>query len=164
VTHARGPQRTILLTGAALFVAFAVVAFVFRRLDVSQETLSIVGGGFAYVFLVAVAVILLRAWRARRRDAGTVAARYAVAHPAVRTAVGDPVRAEHPQGEVPGGRAPAQANLAVPVSGPRGSARIDLVMARLGRDWEVLSGTLVVDGERVPLGEGPAAGPADDEE
>jgi hypothetical protein len=39
-------------------------------------------------------------------------------------------------------------------------------MARLAREWEVLSATLVVDGDRVPLvgGGGLDEGPADDDE
>jgi hypothetical protein len=32
---------------------------------------------------------------------------------------------------------------------------VDLVMARLARHWEVLSATLLVDGDRVRLAEGP---------
>jgi len=66
---AKGPLRVILLIGAILFGAFAVVAFVFRRLDVSQEALSVVGGVLAYAFLVAVAVVLVVHWRRRRSGA-----------------------------------------------------------------------------------------------
>jgi hypothetical protein len=40
---------------------------------------------------------------------------------------------------------------------------VDLVMARIARDWEVLSATLVVDGDRVSLAEGLAEASADDE-
>jgi hypothetical protein len=159
----RATQRTILLTGALLFGAFAVVAVVFRSLDVSQETLSIVGGAFAYVFIAAVAVILALAWRRRGRDAAGAAERFVARHPAVLTAVGEPVEVGRPEGEVPRGSGAAQANLVVPVRGPTGSGRVDLVMARLGREWEVLSATLVVDGDRVRLADGPAAAPSDDD-
>ena len=40
-------SRRVLIVGAVLFGAFAIVAFTFRRTGVSQETLSIVGGVFA---------------------------------------------------------------------------------------------------------------------
>jgi hypothetical protein len=56
---------------------------------------------------------------------------------------------------VPSGTGPAQANLDLVVSGPDGIARVDLVMARMGRRWEVLTATLVSEGERVSLREGP---------
>jgi hypothetical protein len=158
----RRTQRTLLLVGAVLFGAFAVVAFVFRRLDVSQEALSIVGGVLAYLFLAAVAVVVWRGWRRAGREPGGVAARYLSRHPAVAAAVGTPVLVGPPEGDVPtGGASAAQANLQVPVSGPEGDARVYLVMARIAREWEVLSGTLVSDGQRVPLAAGPAEGPAE---
>ena len=55
-----------------------------------------------------------------------------------------------------------RANLAVPVRGPGGEGRVDLVMARIARHWEVLSATLVVDGDRVRLAEGLADAREDD--
>jgi hypothetical protein len=84
-------------------------------------------------------------------------------HPAVAEVVGSPVHVGSPEGDVPAGAATAaQANLAIPVSGPEGEARVDLVMARVAREWEVLSGTLVTDGEQVPLAAGPPEGSGDD--
>jgi hypothetical protein len=68
-----------------------------------------------------------------------------------------------PEGDVPTGTGAAQANLVVPVSGPADSGHVDLVMARIGRDWEVLSATLVVDGDRVRLAEGQTETPAEDD-
>ena len=47
------------MTGAVIFGVFSVIAFVFRRAGVSQETLSIVGGVLAYAFLAAVVAILV---------------------------------------------------------------------------------------------------------
>jgi hypothetical protein len=161
VIFARGTQRTLLITGAVLFGAFGIVAFVFRRLDVSQQTLSIVGGVFAYAFLVVAVIVILR-WRRRGRDASRAATRYVVRHPAVASAVGEPVRVGRPQGEMPAHGGASQANLVVAISGPEGEGWADLVMARLQRDWEVLSATLVVDGDRVRLAEGPADGAGDD--
>jgi hypothetical protein len=52
----------------------------------------------------------------------------------------------------------------VPVSGPGGTGKVDLVMARLARHWEVLSATLVVDGDRVRLAEGPTEALSEDED
>lgn len=155
MTRVRGAQRTLMLVAAVLFGIFLVVAFVFRRLDASQETLSIVAGAFAYVFLVAAGVVLVRAWRRGGRGPLAAATRFVSRHPAVADAVGAPVRVGELEGEVPpGGPTAAQANLAVPVSGPEGEARVDLVMARVAREWEVLSGTLVAGGKRVSLAEG----------
>jgi hypothetical protein len=160
---ARGTQRTLMLVAGVMLGAFLIVAFVFRRLDISQETLSIVGGVMAYLFLAVVAVVLWRGWRRARHQPGPAAVRYVSRHPAVAEVVGSPVHVGPPEGDVPaGGGTAAQANLAVPVSGPEGDARVDLVMARIAREWEVLSGTLVAGGERVPLAAGPPEGAADD--
>ena len=68
-----------------------------------------------------------------------------------------------PEGEVPSGSGAAQANLVVPVAGPEDEGRVDLVMARIARHWEVLSATLLVDGDRVRLAEGLSEASADDD-
>jgi hypothetical protein len=146
-----GVQRTLLLTAAVLFGIFFVVAFVFRRLDVSQDTLSIVGGVLAYTFLVVAAVIGVRAWRRRGQDVERPIADFLADHPSLVERLGRPVAVGPPSGAVPSGTGPGQANLSVPVSGPAGGADVDLVMARLGRRWEVLSAALVRGGERFPL-------------
>ncbi len=52
----------------------------------------------------------------------------------------------------------------VPVSGPGGTGTVDLVMARLARHWEVLSATLLVDGDRVRLAEGPREAFSEDDD
>jgi Cytochrome oxidase complex assembly protein 1 len=157
-------QRAILLTGAVLFGAFFLVAFVFRRTGVSQETLSIVGGVLAYAFLTAVVVIIVLARRRGGGDAAGAAGRFVARHPGVVESLGRPLDVGRPEGEVPSGRGAAQANLMVPVSGPGGTGRVDLVMARIARHWEVLSATLVVDGDRVRLAEGLAEGARDDDD
>ena len=148
-------QRAIMLTAAAIFGAFGVTAFIFRRMDVSQETLSIVGGVAAYLFLAAVVVIMLRAWRVRGTDPREEAVAFVRRHPLVVAAVGVPPSVGEPEGDIPEGDGAAQANLDVVVSGPDGLARVDLVMARMGRRWEVVSATLVSEGESVSLREGP---------
>jgi hypothetical protein len=158
-----GVYRSLMITAAWLFGVFLVVAFVFRRTDSSQETLSVIAGVTAWVFLVAAAVIVVRGWRARGGDAFGAASAYVSAHPAVGRAVGRPVAVGPPEGEVPKGEGAAQANLVVPVSGPAGAGHVDLVMARLSREWEVLSATLVVDGDRVPLAGGVGEMPVDDD-
>ena len=151
---APGTQRTLLITAAWIFGVFLVIAFVFRRLDASQETLGVVAGIAAYVFLAAAVFILWRGWRWGSRDAGATATRFVVHHPGVISAVGEPLDVGEPEGEIPTGSGAAQANLAVPVYGPDDEGRVDLVMARIARHWEVLSATLVVDGDRVRLAEG----------
>jgi hypothetical protein len=157
-------QRTILLAGAGLFGVFLLVAFGFRRAGVSQATLSIVGGVLAYLFLATVVAILVIGWRRRGGDAARAAERFVVRHPAVVESVGRPLEVGRPEGQVPSGRGAAQANLVVPVSGPAGTGRVDLVMARLARHWEVLSATLLVDGDRVRLAEGPNEAFSDDDD
>lgn len=147
-------QRSILLTAAVLFGAFGVAALVMRQSGVSQETFSIVAGVTAYLFLAAVVFILLRAWRVRGTDAAEEAVAFVRRHPLVIAAVGVPPTVGEPEGEVPSGSGSAQANLDVIVSGPDGLAQVDLVMARIGRRWEVVSATLVSEGERVSLLEG----------
>lgn len=160
-----GTYRSLMLTAAWLFGIFLVVAFVFRRVDGSQETLSVIAGVTAWVFLVAAAVIVFRAWRTRGGDAPGVAVRYVGAHPAVARAVGVPVEVGTPEHEGGPHDGAAQLNLMVPVSGPADEGHVDVVMARLAREWEVLSATLVVAGDRVPLAGGGGGGevPADDE-
>jgi len=158
-----GTYRALMITAAWLFGLFLVVAFVFRRVDASQETLSVIAGVTAWVFLVAAAVIVFRGWRTRGADPVGAATRYVKGHPAVARAVGRPFRVGVPEGEVPGGTGAAQMNLVVPVSGPADEGQVDLVMARLAREWEVLSATLVVDGDRVPLAGGTGDVPAEDD-
>jgi membrane protein implicated in regulation of membrane protease activity len=160
----RRTQRAILLTGAVLFGGFLLVAFGFRRAGISQETLSIVGGVLAYVFLTAVVAIIVIGWRRRGRDAASAAERFVGRHPAVLESVGRPVQVGRPEGVVPSGRGAAQANLVVPVTGPGGTGNVDLVMARIARHWEVLSATLMVDGDRVRLAEGPQEAFSEDED
>lgn len=158
-----GTQRTLMLSAAWIFGAFLIVAAVFRSVDGSQRTLGVVAGVFAYAFLAVAAVVLVRGWRRRGQDAGRAATRFVAGHPAVLSAVGQPVDVGLPEGEIPTGTGAAQANLVVPVSGPADSGQVDLVMARIARDWEVLSATLVVDGDRVRLAEGLAETSADDD-
>lgn len=158
-----GTQRTLMLAAAWMFGLFFVVAAVFRGLDASQDTLAVVAGVFAYAFIAMAAFILLRGWRRRGRDAAGAASRFVEGHPAVLAAVGSPAEVGSPEGEIPAGTGAAQANLVVPVSGPADSGHVDLVMARIGRDWEVLSATLVVDGDRVRLAEGLTETPAEDD-
>lgn len=155
-----GVQRTIMLTAATLFGIFFVIAFVVRRTDASQDVVSIAGGVLAYVFLVAVALILLRGWRRRGQDVERPIGAFLADHPTVLEAVGRPVSVGTPRGQVPTGTGPGQANLTVPVSGPGGRADVDLVLARLERRWEILSAALVRDGSRLPLSGGvPEDGP-----
>lgn len=147
----RATQRTLLLTAAVLFGLFFLVAFTFRRLDIDQQTLSIVGGILAYAFLVIAGVILWRGWRDRGQDVERPIGQFLRRHPTLLGRLGRPLQVGAPEGEVPTGSGPAQANVGVSVAGPGGRARVELVMARLGRRWEVLSAALVADGERLPL-------------
>ncbi len=159
---APGTQRLLMITAAWIFGVFLVVAFTFRRLDASQETLGVIAGISAYVFLAAAAFILWRGWRRGSRDAGATARRFAQGHPAVVDALGEPLEADPPEGQVPSGSGAAQANLTVPVRGPEGEGRVEVVMARIARHWEVLSATLHAGGDRVRLAEARAERREDD--
>jgi hypothetical protein len=144
--------KVLLLTAAVMFAGFEIVAFTFRRTDVAEDRLSLIGGVMAYVFLAFAAVVVGHALLSRRRiQAERLITGYLQSHPVVLDALGRPVRAEPPT-EALGAKA-GQANLDVPVTGPLGAGTAHLVLARLGGAWEVLSAHLVVDGERLALSE-----------
>jgi hypothetical protein len=151
VTFAPGTQRRLLIVGGLAFGTFAIATLVIRRLDGSDQTLSLVGGVVGYVFLVVAVVILVRGWRNRGAGDKDAVGAFLRGHPAVAEAVGSPVSVGRAGGDVLG-RGHGQATLSVPVSGPAGRGTAEIVMARLGREWEILGGTLEVHGERVPLG------------
>lgn len=150
MTFAPGTQRRLLVIGGLAFATFAILAFVVRRMGGSQETLSVVGGAIAYGFLIAAVVVLIRGWRNRGvGDRDSIAA-WLCDHPVVVGALGSPVVVGRPGGD---GLGPGhgQANVMVPLSGPTGRGVAELSLARLGREWEILGGTLEVRGERMPL-------------
>lgn len=59
--------KSILVFGVIYFTAFAIVGITFRRFDVSDDTLSIVGGVMAYAFLMTVGVFAFLRWKQGRR-------------------------------------------------------------------------------------------------
>jgi hypothetical protein len=59
--------RGLMLFAAVLVGAFGILAFTFRRIDVSQDTLFLIGGLFGYAFLAAVAAAIVVAQVRRRR-------------------------------------------------------------------------------------------------
>jgi len=152
------PQRHLLLGAAVVFGAFGAIALVARFNGMSDSTLSVVAGICAYAFLAYALGLVVWWWRRRSRGIAGLVEDFVRHQPAVLAAVGSPVSVGPPGGDIPAGRGPAQANIDVVVSGPDGLARVDLVMARIGSRWEVLSATLVSDGARVPLRGGPAEG------
>ncbi len=153
MTFAPGTQKRLLIVGALAFGTFAIATFTIQRTDGSQETLSIVGGAIAYGFLVLAAIILVRGWRNRSAGDRDAIAAFLSDHPAVTEAVGSPVTLGRPGGDVLG-RTEGQATISVSVTGPGGSGIAELVMARLGRDWEILGGTLDAHGEEISLTSG----------
>ena len=150
MTFAPGTQRRLLVIGALAFGAFAIVAFVVRRVGGSQETLSIIGGVVAYGFLIAAVVTLIRGWRNRGAGDRDQIGAWLRDHPAVVSALGAPIIVGKPGGDALG-PGHGQANVIVPLSGPTGRGVASLSLARLGREWEILGGTLEVRGERMPL-------------
>ena len=143
--------RPVVLGGAITLGAFFVIALVIRRSGGSDETLSVVGGVMAYGFLAFALVVGVRAWRRRSRGARAAIQTFLAGHPKVIEEVGEPVRVNVPSEVARGLRKPGQANVRVELSGPGGSGDADLVMARLGHEWEVLTAALEVDGRRVAL-------------
>lgn len=150
MNFAPGTQKRLLIVGALAFGTFAIATFSVQRWGASQETLSIVGGVIAYGFLVVAGVILVRGWRNRSAGDRNAISAFLADHPAVTDAVGSPVEIGRIGGDVLG-RSEGQATITVAVTGPAGSGIADLVMARLGRDWEILGGTLDAHGEEIPL-------------
>jgi hypothetical protein len=61
--------RWLMLFAAVLIGAFGILAFTFRRIDVSQDVLYLIGGLFGYAFLAAVAAAIVVAQVRRRREA-----------------------------------------------------------------------------------------------
>lgn len=153
MNFAPGTQKRLLIVGAFAFGTFAIATFVVQRWGASQETLSIVGGVIAYGFLVVAGVILVRGWRNRSAGDKTAIAAFLADHPAVTDAVGSPVTLGRAGGDVLS-RSEGQATITVSVTGPAGSGIAELVMARLGRDWEILGGTLEAHGEEISLTRG----------
>jgi hypothetical protein len=145
------PGRLITLTGAVLFAVFFVVAFLVRNAGVgSEDTLSMIAGLLAYAFIAFAAVVAFRAWRRRPQAAERAIHSYLSTHPAVLSWLGTPLEVRVP-GDLEARDVPGQTNAVVDVEGPLGAAQADLVLARLGREWEVLQAVLVLDGERVKL-------------
>lgn len=134
-----------------MFGAFFLIAFTLRRLDVSPDITTVIGGAFAYAYLAVVVVIVVMAWRAREGAAARSAAeRFLAQNAQVRRAIGSPERVavEHP-GRLVGD--PGQITLPARISGPLAEAEARVVTARLGRAWEVLGGELEADGVRTRL-------------
>lgn len=145
--------RLLMLGGAVVFGAFFVVAFCVRQLDMgSEHTLSVVGGVLAWVFLAYAAVVGTVAWRRRSGAAERAVCVYLERHPGVMSWLGTPVRVQVPGGADSSATA-SQQNVTAVVTGPLGQAQAHVVLARLGRSWEVLQGELEMDGSRVRLTE-----------
>ncbi|MGI9538827.1 MAG: cytochrome c oxidase assembly factor Coa1 family protein [Miltoncostaeaceae bacterium] len=142
-------SRRIALGGAVLFGLFAIAWIVVNRSGGSRDDLNLVAGVLVYAFLAFVAVVTFLAWRGRGDSPRGGVEGYLQHHPRVIESVGEPVEVRMPPGAT--GRGHGQANVVAEVAGPRGEARAELALARLGREWEVLSGTLLAEGRRVEL-------------
>lgn len=142
-------SRRIALGGAVLFGLFAIAWIVVSRSGGSDDDLNIVVGVLVYAFLGFAAVVTFLAWRRRGGGPRGGVEGYLQGHPLVVEAVGEPVEVRMPPGAT--GRGHGQANVVAEVTGPRGEARAELALARLGREWEVLGGTLQVDGRNLQL-------------
>lgn len=148
--------RLLMIGGGVMFAAFFVVAFCVRQLDMgSEHLLSVLGGVLAWVFIAYAAVIGTVAWRRRAGAAERAVRSYLAVHPGVMSWLGTPVHVDMPDGAP--ANPPGQQNVVVAVTGPLGEAHAHLVLARLGRSWEVLQGDLEMDGRRVRLTEAPAS-------
>ncbi len=141
--------RRVALGGAVLVGIAAIAWVVVRQTGGSRDDEYLVFGVLAYAFIGYAAIVTFQAWRRRGDATGGGVEGYLARHPQVVEAVGEPVEVGMPPGST--GRGHGQANVVAEVAGPRGEARVELALARLGREWEVLNGALLVEGRRVPL-------------
>jgi hypothetical protein len=153
VIRGQTPQRLLIAGGATMLGVFAVIAFIFRRADGSQDTLSLIGGLMAYAFIAFAIVILVMGWRRRGELAAReTAQRYLRDHDAVGRAVGRPVRVHLHQGGRVRPAETGQVNVAADVAGPLGSAEATVVLAKVAEHWEPVGGELVAEQRTVRLG------------
>jgi hypothetical protein len=145
----RSPGRAITLVGAFVFGIYFVIAFVFRRLGVSQDALTIVAASMAYAFLAFALVVGVLAWRCRPGGIERAVSEYLSRHRTILDLLGEPLVVAVPTAMAAAEQSEGtQVNVAAVVSGPRGAADADLVLARLGRHWEVLDAAIEHQGER----------------
>jgi hypothetical protein len=115
-----------------------------------RDGASVVAGVMSYGYLMYAAVIVGHRYLRRPRGAERAVRAYLEHHPAMSSWIGRPVRVEAP--DMPGPDGPGTASVTVAVSGPVGRGTVEMNLARLNREWEVLDAVLLTDGERVPLG------------
>jgi len=140
--------RALSLGAAVMFGVFFIAAAVATGYH-GREGASVVAGVLSYVYLMFAVVIVGHWFVTRPRGAERAVKAYLVHHPAMASWIGEPLRVEAPP--MPGSDGPGTASVTLQVSGPVGSGTVEMNLARLGRDWEVLDAVLLTDGERVPL-------------
>jgi hypothetical protein len=140
--------RALTIGAAVMFGAFFIAAAV-ATAAAGRDGASVVAGVMAYAYLAFAAVVVGRHLLRRPKGAERAVRTYLSRQPAMGSHIGEPVQVTLPR--LPAADGPGQANISVEVSGPLGTGTVEMSIARLGREWEVLQAILVTDGTRVPL-------------
>ncbi|MDH3227109.1 MAG: hypothetical protein OEM67_08490 [Thermoleophilia bacterium] len=146
------PARALVLGGATMLALFGVVAFIFRRVDVANDQLSVVGGFFAYGFIAFAALVGLLAWRGKDvRDAHTVADRFLADHATVGRTIGKPVDVRLRPARTARSANGARLTIPAEVGGPLAEGTAEAIVEREGEQWRVVGGDLEVDDHHFAL-------------
>lgn len=142
---AGGLGRAIVILGITFFALYGIVALILARSGVPSAE-GIAAGIMAYAFIVTVAVLW---WieRRRRTQPGPVAEEFLMGSREVAEMIGAPIRVTIPH-VPPAGRGPGQLSVDAFITGPDGSGEATVVLARLGRGFQVLGADLDVAGAR----------------
>lgn len=143
------PVGRALTMGAAVMFGVFFIAAAIATGYAGRDGASVVAGVLAYSYLLYAAVLVGHHLLKRPKGAERAVHAYLRHHPAMGAWIGEPVKVVVPS--PPGAEGPGTAGVTAEVSGPVGSGTVELNLARLGREWEVLDAVLVTDGERVPL-------------
>ncbi len=142
---AGGLGRAVIILGIAFFAVYAIVALVLARTGLANAE-GIAAGIMGYLFIMAVVGLWL-AERRRHTRPGPVAEEFLMNNGDVRDMIGAPVRVNIPS-PPPAVTGPGQVSVDCFITGPDGSGEAMVVLARLGRGYQVLGADLDIAGVR----------------
>ncbi len=140
---AGGLTRAIVILGIAFFAVYAVVALILARTGFANSE-GVAAGVMAYLFLMAV-LILWFIERRRRTQPGPVAEEFLMNNRDIADMIGAPIRVAIPSAP-PAGKGAGQVSVDAFITGPDGSGEATVVMARLGKGFQVLGAEVDVAG------------------
>ena len=143
------PVGRALTMGAAVMFGVFFIAAAIATGYAGRDGASVVAGVLAYAYLLYAAILVGNHLLKRPKGAERAVRVYLERHPAMGAWIGEPVKVALPS--LPAVDGPGTVPVTAEVSGPLGSGTVEMNLARLGREWEVLDAVLVTDGERVPL-------------